>query len=754
MLIPILLTLVSALAPVTRPPTTVVKDTRLPSAPDSSGSSRPLRTNAYRPIDANEFAVLHSGVDSASLVIDLPTRGCVHINVTRAALVTNDFTLEHARIVKGETQTRTAAATLPLAYEGRVAGIEESRVFLGFGSAGADGAGGAGGADGLVAGVIEIGNESWWLSSGPARARAAGLPAMIAHESALAAQSVDGLACAADQLAENAAHANAGKNGSAEGGVAGGAGCREFRIAVDTDTEFTMTAHAGDQIRAAQYALLLMGAASQVYDRDLNAKLPVSYLRLWTGEDPWNQAAMGDQLYEYQAYWNANMSTLSRDLGHFLAGRGLGGGVAWLSVVCSNQSYGYGLSSGIGYGFPYPLIDHDHGNWEPMVVTHEIGHNFGAPHTHSQTPAADGCGNGDCTLAWEGTIMSYCHSCSGGMSNISLRFHPYSLASMNAHLANVSCNDAGVRAVDDAAGTISGVSVDVQPMLNDAFVNCTIVTLNSFNQNGSGGGTIALVNTAPGVPVTLRFTPAAGFSGLDRFSYTIRDAGGALSTASINITVRPVHPQLFVDGALAGVATTWYALPDGISQLPVYAGSVPYGNTVLANINIASTNGNFSSSGRADTIGAVFEGFVDVPSTGDWEFASESDDGSRVLIDGVLVVSNDGLHGMVNGAGLIALEAGLHRYRLEFFENGGGAGEIARWRAPGQNATIIPASAFVHGGRVMALDLNGDGDIGAADLAIVLGAWGSVAAGTPADFDANGVVDASDLARVLANWGQ
>ena len=744
MLITTLLALLPALTssplPSVHPPRALSERARITAAPLPS---RPLRTNAYRPIEANEFASLRSGVDSASLVIDLPTRGCVHINVVRATLVTDDFTLEHSRIVEGATLTNAVAATLPLAYEGRVAGIEASRVYLGFGSEGAQS---------LVAGVIEIGNESWWLSSGPVRARAAGLPAMIAHESALAPQSLAGLSCAADQLAENAA--DSGKNDNGEGGIAGGAGCREFRIAVDTDTEFTMAANAGDEIRASQYALLLMGAASQIYDRDLNAKLPVSYLRLWTGEDPWTQSEMVNQLYEYQAYWNANMPSLSRDLGHFLAGRGLGGGVAWLSVVCSNQNYGYGLSSGIGYGFPYPLIDHDNGNWEPMVVTHEIGHNFGAPHTHSQTPAADGCGNGDCTLAWEGTIMSYCHGCEGGMANVSLRFHPYSLASMNDHLANVSCNDAGVRAVADAASTITGVAVDVQPMLNDAFVNCTTVTLNSFNQTGSNGGTITLVDTAPGVPVTLRYTSAPGFSGNDRFVYSIRDAGGTLSSAAVNITVRQVHQQLFVDGASQGVATSWYALADGISQLPDYAAFPPYGNTVLANIDIASTNGTFSSSGRSDTVGAVFTGFIDVPTSGDWEFASESDDGSRVLIDDVLVVSNDGLHGMVNRAGLIALEAGLHRYRLEFFENGGGAGEIARWRAPGQSSSVIPASAFVHGGRVMQLDLNGDGDIGAADLAIVLGAWGSVAAGTPADFDANGAVDASDLARVLANWGQ
>jgi hypothetical protein len=53
----------------------------------------------------------------------------------------------------------------------------------------------------------------------------------------------------------------------------------------------------------------------------------------------------------------------------------------------------------------------------------------------------------------------------------------------------------------------------------------------------------------------------------------------------------------------------------------------------------------------------------------------------------------------------------------------------------------------------MQLDLDGNGSVGAADLAVLLAAWGPATAGQPADFDRNGAVDAGDLARILANWG-
>jgi outer membrane protein assembly factor BamB len=50
-------------------------------------------------------------------------------------------------------------------------------------------------------------------------------------------------------------------------------------------------------------------------------------------------------------------------------------------------------------------------------------------------------------------------------------------------------------------------------------------------------------------------------------------------------------------------------------------------------------------------------------------------------------------------------------------------------------------------------DLDGDGDVDAADLAILLGAWGSCGA-CPADLDGDGDADGADLAVLLGHWGQ
>ena len=51
-------------------------------------------------------------------------------------------------------------------------------------------------------------------------------------------------------------------------------------------------------------------------------------------------------------------------------------------------------------------------------------------------------------------------------------------------------------------------------------------------------------------------------------------------------------------------------------------------------------------------------------------------------------------------------------------------------------------------------DLDGDGVVGPADLAVLLGAWGDCppAGDCPADLDGDGVVGAADLAFLLGNW--
>ncbi|MDX2149074.1 MAG: M12 family metallo-peptidase [Planctomycetota bacterium] len=197
--------------------------------------------------------------------------------------------------------------------------------------------------------------------------------------------------------------------------------CRKVRVALDSDWDLSDRRFGGNGPALAAYMVTLFSAVGEIYKRELNISLEFPFVRAWSSNvDPYvDSGGVLDRLFEFRDVWIANMGAVVRDNAHILTGReGQAGGVAWYPALCSDFSY---ASSGyINGSFPYPLVDNDGRNWDVMVTAHEMGHNFGAPHTHDMNPPVDLCGRGDCSQAATGTIMSYCHTCAGGMTNISL----------------------------------------------------------------------------------------------------------------------------------------------------------------------------------------------------------------------------------------------------------------------------------------------------------------------------------------------
>lgn len=75
----------------------------------------------------------------------------------------------------------------------------------------------------------------------------------------------------------------------------------------------------------------------------------------------------------------------------------------------------------------------------------------------------------------------------------------------------------------------------------------------------------------------------------------------------------------------------------------------------------------------ADDYALKFTTVLNVTTAGDYTFSTSSDDGSKLFIDGVEVVNNDGLHGLVTVTGApVTLSAGEHVIEIIYFENNGG----------------------------------------------------------------------------------
>ena len=65
-------------------------------------------------------------------------------------------------------------------------------------------------------------------------------------------------------------------------------------------------------------------------------------------------------------------------------------------------------------------------------------------------------------------------------------------------------------------------------------------------------------------------------------------------------------------------------------------------------------------------------GYLTVDHDGIYEFATTSDDGTRLTIDDQRVVSNEGAHVALRQTGSLQLRAGSHRFVLDYVQYGGG----------------------------------------------------------------------------------
>lgn len=209
---------------------------------------------------------------------------------------------------------------------------------------------------------------------------------------------------------------------------------------------------------------------------------------------------------------------------------------------------------------------------------------------------------------------------------------------------------------------------------------------------------------------------------------------------------------------------------------------------VRRDASIDFPNGEWMPVGApSDGLVVIWTGTITTPGeSGSYRFRTDTDDGCRLVIDGATVIDR-WLNDAGAGEGAIELAAGTaYDFRFEFHEGNGGQFAFLGWAPPSAGAkggfTTVPPEAFrmatpdcnangipddcdIADGTIpdpgagvptpcgspnaCPADLDGDGQVDAADLAILLGAWG-----TPeADLTGDGLTDASDLAVALGAWG-
>jgi len=207
---------------------------------------------------------------------------------------------------------------------------------------------------------------------------------------------------------------------------------KDAAVSIETDQEL-LAKFAGSVTLMTAYVTTLMAQMSVIYQSDVSVHLTVNRIQAWMTTDPYTATSPRAQLDEVGDWWHANRpkSSYPRTIVQYLSGKPVTGGVAWLDVLCSSDFSQNGHWGG-GYGVVQINGAYPANLWDLVASAHEMGHNFGSPHTHCFSPPIDMCyaGESGCYSGsvvhpgpLGGTIMSYCHLLVGGFANIDLRFH-------------------------------------------------------------------------------------------------------------------------------------------------------------------------------------------------------------------------------------------------------------------------------------------------------------------------------------------
>ncbi len=108
---------------------------------------------------------------------------------------------------------------------------------------------------------------------------------------------------------------------------------------------------------------------------------------------------------------------------------------------------------------------------------------------------------------------------------------------------------------------------------------------------------------------------------------------------------------------------------------------------------------NFSLDGidnLSDRFALLLTTTMVIEEAGKYTFTLNSNDGSKLYIDGKLIADSDGLHGFMAKRGTAVLSKGEHKIKLEYFQAGGGRGLELYFESENLEKQVVPADILLY----------------------------------------------------------
>ncbi len=167
-------------------------------------------------------------------------------------------------------------------------------------------------------------------------------------------------------------------------------------------------------------------------------------------------------------------------------------------------------------------------------------------------------------------------------------------------------------------------------------------------------------------------------------SVTVADAGGASNTAHYTIAVEDINaaPEIDLVGG-EGLQASYFDIGHSLNDLDLIDfNATPDAEGVVGSLDYMQGQQPFWDGGPGNYFAAKYEGQLIVETGGAYTLSLASDDGSRLYIDGVPVIDNDGLHGTRTRTVTLDLDPGSHNIEVRYFENTGSQTLQLSWRGP------------------------------------------------------------------------
>ena len=240
-------------------------------------------------------------------------------------------------------------------------------------------------------------------------------------------------------------------------------------------------------------------------------------------------------------------------------------------------------------------------------------------------------------------------------------------------------NSDGVPSVSKVIQVITNGLPNIAQPANQVGVVGQSISL-SIDATDSNGDT--LTYSATGLPLGLTINQSTGL-----ISGQLTNTGNYSTKVTVSDSDSNVEVQfnwvVYTPGSTPGVSYEYYQ--GSWTKLPEFDLLSPVSTGVTSGFDISPRSVN-------ERFGFRFSAIININQAGNYTFFTSSDDGSRLWIDGNLVVDNDGLHGIEERSGSINLTEGQHSIVVGFFEQGGGESLTVQYSSATFSKRQIPAS--------------------------------------------------------------